>query len=70
MKFIKQLFCSHYWKKGQINFNWTPNPLKFGLIWGEGYYEIYHCTKCNKHTTFNYIPLNYIGDINNENHRY
>jgi len=56
---IKQLFCLHKWRKGIVNFEWTPNPFKFGLIWGEGYYEPYHCVKCGKHITCNSIPISW-----------
>lgn len=51
----------HYWIKGFRDILFTPNPFRFGLVWGEGYYEIYHCFKCMKHTTFKNPPINFNG---------
>ena len=56
---LKQMFCIHTWREGHINPGYEPSPFKIGLIWGEGYYKVWHCIKCDKHISSTIIPISF-----------
>lgn len=63
-KIFKRLFCLHDWRDG-LGLGWfidgCPSVPEAGLVWGEGYYEHYHCVKCGKIISSTRIPLSYKG---------